>query len=539
MDFFSKQSIKLKILFIPLVGSVGFLIYLFLSLNAMNQNLDSLNNAKDIQFPLLQISTASLNKLEDIKSSLGDAVSMGEEDKLESANQLYDLLKNDLNQAANIDASTSSEIRSLIEELESYYVQAYALSKGFVDETADFSTLAEQSKEMTEKLLKVQKGLNNFNKDRNDEFISAFNSVNQKTESTVSVGITVGIITIALLFVVAYPISSATKSSIEQISSSMKRIAEEDGDLTSRINSTSKDELGVLVHWFNTFISKLQGTIKQTVDTALPLARTATNVRDLSNQSQAIFEKQLISSEQSQISVGEMNQSVERISSNASNASKSAAEAQQGANKGLADVQLTIESIQKLSKNIEESSKTVTKLEEGSNKVNVVLEVIKGIAEQTNLLALNAAIEAARAGEQGRGFAVVADEVRNLASRTQESTEEINGILEELQSAAKEAVEKMESSRTQVNKSVECASDAGESLNTITITVGEINSMNEEIADNTNQQKEISSRLVSSVSDIKSKTQESSQASNELTSVSGELSELASVLESIATQFKV
>lgn len=505
----------------------------------MNQNLDSLNNAKDIQFPLLQISAESLNRLEDIKSSLGDAVSMGEEDKLKTADQLYSQLKSDLNKAANIDASTSSEIRALIGELESYYKQAYALSKGFVDETADFSTLAEQSKEMTEKLETFQKGLNNFNKDRNKEFISAFNSVNQKTESTVSIGITVGIVTIALLFVVAYPISAATKSSIEQISSSMKRIAEEDGDLTSRINSTSKDELGVLVHWFNTFISKLQSTIKQTVDTALPLAQTATNIRELSNQSQVIFEKQLVSSEQSQISVGEMNQSVERISNNALNASSSASEAQKGANKGLADVQLTIESIQQLSRSIEESSETVTKLEEGSNKVNVVLEVIKGIAEQTNLLALNAAIEAARAGEQGRGFAVVADEVRNLASRTQESTEEINGILEELQSTAKEAVEKMESSRTQVNKSVECAGDAGESLNTITITVGEINSMNEEIADNTNQQKEISSRLVTSVSDIKSKTQESNEASQQLTSASGELSELASVLESIATQFKV
>ena len=539
MDFFTKQSIKLKILFIPLVGSVGFLIYLFVSLSAMNQNLISLTNAKDVQFPLLQISADSLNKLEDIKAALGDAVSMGEEEQLDSANQLYIELKSSLNQAANIDDNMSSDIRTLINELESYFDHAHALSKGFVDETADFSTLAEKSKEMTDNLSKLQDSLNRFNQARNDEFINAFENVNQNTESTVSIGITLGVITIALLFVVAYPISSATKNSIDQIANSMQRIAEEDGDLTSRINSSSKDEMGTLVHWFNTFIGKLQSTIKQTVDTALPLAQTATNIQQLSNKSQAIFEKQLVSSEQSQISVGEMNQSVERISNNASNASNSAEKAQQGANKGLADVQSTIESIESLSLSIEESSKTVLKLEEDSNKVNVVLEVIKGIAEQTNLLALNAAIEAARAGEQGRGFAVVADEVRNLASRTQESTEEINGILEKLQSAAKDAVQKMENSRTQVRKSVECAGDAGDSLQAINVTVSEINKMNEEITHNSSQQKEIASRLVSSVSDIKNKTQESNEASKELATVSEDLTKLASVLESIATQFKV
>ena len=319
----------------------------------------------------------------------------------------------------------------------------------------------------------------------------------------------------------------------------MKRIAEEDGDLTSRIKSSSKDELGDLVYWFNTFIGKLQQTIKQTVDTALPLAQTASTVQDLSSKSQTIFQEQLISSEQSQVSVAEMNQSVERISQNSINASRSATDAKKGADKGLADVELTIESIQNLSKNIEESAETVERLEEGSSKVNVVLEVIKGIADQTNLLALNAAIEAARAGEYGRGFAVVADEVRNLASRTQESTEEINDILEELQTTAKEAVGKMENSRAQVVKSVACAGDAGESLRAINTTVDNIHKINIEIEKNSDQQKNISDNLVLSVTDIKNKTDESNKASVEMIGVSNHLSELASVLESIATQFKV
>lgn len=515
------------------------MIYLFISLFAMNNNLVLLHNAKNIQFPLLQFSSESLIKLEKIKETLGDAAGMAEPDKLDAANVIHQELKDTLYKAAEIDSSNTSNINELIKQLESYYQLAYALSKSIVDGTADYSTLAEKSQQMSERLEKLQQDLKVFNEARNEEFIEAFNSVNEKTESTVTIGIIVGVITIVLLFAVSLPISTGIKGSIDEIIVSMRRIAEEDGDLTRRINSASQDEIGELVRWFNTFIEKLQNTIKQTVETAIPLAETASAIKQLTSRTQTIFEQQLVSSNQSQSSVDEMNQSVERISNNAANASTSAGDAKEGANNGLNDVQKTIDSIQSLAQNITESSDAVLKLEQGSSKVNVVLEVIKGIAEQTNLLALNAAIEAARAGEQGRGFAVVADEVRNLALRTQESTEEINQILEELQVSAKDAVSKMESSQNQVNVSVERASDAGDSLKNITETVSQINRMNQEIAGDTSQQIEISGRLVDSVADIQEKTQESNSASSELTEVSEKLSGLASVLESIATQFKV
>ena len=408
-----------------------------------------------------------------------------------------------------------------------------------LDETIDFSTVGESSTKMSKLLADLQENLKSFNQRRSQDFLQAFVTVEEDTESTNSIGIIIGMTTIVLLFAVAIPISLSIKSSLTDIIGSMKNIAEEDGDLTVRITTQNQDEIGDLVFWFNSFIVKLHNAIDQTVGTAKPLAKAADTIRELTHRSQIIFEEQQASAEQSKLSVEEMNQSVERISQNAQQASESAGEATTEANKGFEVVQETVSSISQLADNITDSSTAVNKLEQGSNKVNVVLEVIKGIAEQTNLLALNAAIEAARAGEQGRGFAVVADEVRNLASRTQESTEEINVILDELKSAADDAVSKMELSQNMAENSVTNANLAGDSIQGITTKIVKIDKMNQEIADDTKYQSEVSHSLVKKVSAIQEKTSESNKASAQLDEASSQLSELAGVLETITSQFKV
>jgi len=526
-------------LLIPAVGSIGFIIYLSISMYTSSVAVDLLGNAQNVRFPLLQVSERSLVLLDKIKKTLSDAVTEGEIELLEDANTMATQIQANFKKAAGVDKETATELRELEKQFDDYYKLAFEISKEMVDGTADFSTISSRSKAMSEQLLNLQNNLNSFQKKQMSSFTDSFTQVNEKAEATNNIGIVMAIITIALLFTVSVSISSAIRQNLAKVVDSFKGIAQENGDLTVRIQTTSQDEIGDLVYWFNSFMDKLQQVIKQIVDTAKPLAETASTVDELAGSSKSTAEHQMHTVEQSLLSVNEMSQSVASITSNAADAADAARNANEEAEKGHLVVNETIDGIQELADNISESAAAILKLQEDTNQVNQVLEVIKSIAEQTNLLALNAAIEAARAGEQGRGFAVVADEVRSLASRTQDSTTEINQILMQLQEAAQSAVSRMESSKNQVETSVEKANKAGDSLSAITSTVNVISDMNSQIAVATEEQHQISTLMVSHVEDIKQRAEEASEASDQMNTVSHSLSDLASEQEQITKLFKV
>jgi len=539
MDFFKTLSVRYKILLIPLVGALGFCIYLAITLVALSNIVKQLDGAYRIEYQLLQTSEYSLVRLDKIKETLGNAATMGEADLLGTANKYAQENREKLQLNIQSDKDNASFLRSLLSDFNDYYKLAYALSKEMVEGTADFATLGQRSQEMSTKLTSLQEKLNNFRAARYQSFTQAFESVNDEADSTSQTGVIVGVITIIALFAVAIPVAKTISSNLTDIIDSMKDIAQENGDLTVRLTTTSKDEMGDLVHWFNSFIEKLQGVIKNVVDTALPLAETASNISKLSNTTIESFNRQSDTVIQSRQSVEEMSQSVAEITTNAADAADAARNANMEAEKGKAVVEQTVNGIRNLAENVTQAAESINQLQEDTNRVNVVLEVIRGIAEQTNLLALNAAIEAARAGEQGRGFAVVADEVRNLASRTQESTEEINQMLGQLQGAAKKAVTMMESSRASVEESVKSANKAGDSLVVITDTVNTIADMNGAIAVATEEQHQVSGLMVGHVEDIQACADEASSASHEVAGVCEELTALASELESVARQFKV
>lgn len=539
MNFFNRMSIAAKIYIIPLIGTVSFILYLVITSTTALQNISSLEDAKDVQFPALQKANSALNDIEKAKDILASAVTTGDADLLITAQKLSDSANTDLNDIKAISPAFSDDIDVVQKQFNAYFKTAYGLSDSMVNNTADFSKIGQISATMNEQYDSSTSAMMVFRDLRLQAFKGAIADSNSSANALITVGIIMGIVTTILLFAAALPVVKGIKGNILQVIGSLRDIAQENGDLTVRIHTSSEDEIGELVKWFNQFIEKLQGVVKDIVNASLPLSDLAQNLNQLTDDTNRTIDVQQRSANQAKDAVDTMNASVADVADSAALAASAAGEATAAANEGQSVVHETVSSIRQLAENVQASSEVIKQLEVDSNKVGTVLDVIKGIAEQTNLLALNAAIEAARAGEQGRGFAVVADEVRTLASRTQQSTEEIHNTIEQLQNAARSAVSVMVKGTDRADISVQTANKAGQSLNVITETINRISSMNQQIASATDQQQAVASNIVSHVDEIHQRTLETSESSARLAVVSQELADLATNLNAIARQFRV
>ena len=319
----------------------------------------------------------------------------------------------------------------------------------------------------------------------------------------------------------------------------LENVAQGEGDLTVRLDASTRDEMGRLARAFNQFVAKLQDLVARSVDSTAQLSAASEELSMVATDSRQAVSQQLSEIDQVATAMNEMTATVQEVARNAQEAEMAARAADEQASGGQRVVHDTVAAINALAERVEGLSQTMTSLESASVDIGTVLEVIKGIAEQTNLLALNAAIEAARAGEQGRGFAVVADEVRQLASRTQQSTREIQGMIESLQATASQAAGEMEAGRKDAETSVDKAAQAGKALDDIARAVKTITDMNVQIASAAEEQAAVTEELNRNTSNIQALANQSADGSRQTDEASQELARLAADLQMGLGQFKV
>ncbi|CAH6897731.1 Methyl-accepting chemotaxis protein [Vibrio chagasii] len=326
---------------------------------------------------------------------------------------------------------------------------------------------------------------------------------------------------------------------IQNVEKAMNEIASGDGDLSQRMKVEGNDEIARLSSAFNKFVGKIHVTVEQVIFTSNAVRAEMENIKSLTQSVAEFSSNQQRESEVVAAAVHEMQATSEVVSGNALDAATASNVANHEVESADTTLGLTVTSIERLAQDIENAGGVVQELDTDVKNIASILGVIKGIAEQTNLLALNAAIEAARAGEQGRGFAVVADEVRALASKTQDSTGEIEAMIERLEIGAKHAVGVMSESKISGEKTIIQAGTAASSLSEIRNSIGKMNDMNTQIATAASQQSQVSEEVNKNVQRIAESTMQMVEMASSAENACMALAEQCEALDSLVSQFEV
>jgi methyl-accepting chemotaxis protein len=349
------------------------------------------------------------------------------------------------------------------------------------------------------------------------------------------VGIGIALLMALVVMLIARSIARPLQEAVQ----AMGNIASGESDLTRRLDTHGRDEITHLGEHFNRFNGKLQGVVGQLQGAAHALAESAGHVGDNAGAAQVRSTQQSLQMDQVATAINEVSYAVHDVAKHAEQAASEMRSAQQQVGHGQQAIHGSLQQIDRLSATIEQAVQVIRELANHSTKIGGVLEVIRAIAEQTNLLALNAAIEAARAGEQGRGFAVVADEVRLLAQRTAQSTAEIQTMIEHLQGQSEAAVKAIDTSSEASRQTVEQAREAGTSLDAISQALNNLGALNASIASATLQQSHVVEEINRNVTETAGLSQQTAEAARQSSDAGTALARLSDDLEQLLRQFRV
>ncbi len=539
MALLANLSIRGKILALAVAATIGYAIMMVISSSALSTTADRLKQLQQVYYPVLAHSTTNAVQLERMAETFTTAASIGEQDALTATDSLHDSMQQAFNAQRERLPEQAALIDQLAQQTRSYHSNARALATALISGSLAMEQVQARASAVSTELQAVKKALEGFQASSEAAFTSLVEQANSDATRANIINLLLGVLILAVVISGAIYVASQISRSVRRVAHSLEAMAQGEGDLTQVLRHDGHDELAELVTGFNDFIGKLRSAMRATIDSVNQLQATTSRLSHSSRTASDQINAQGRAIDQTTTALSEMFMTVKHVAEHAAEASHAATTADGEARNGSAVVNRTIAAINDLAGEVETTARTISQLESYTNNVGSILATIRGIAEQTNLLALNAAIEAARAGEQGRGFAVVADEVRTLASRTQQSTHEIQKVLEELQHAAKGAVQAMGRGTDMASHSVEQSDSAGNSLRAITDRVSAITVVNSQIATATEEQAQTSQLIQGYVQEIHQMAQDAISATSELDNVSQALQQVTDNLNRITGQFRV
>jgi len=537
---FKNLSVFIKVNVITAIALLALVVVIVLNAVATSANNENLDELKDKVYRIAQYSTANAFIVDRIDELYTQAVSFGDEDLIGSAEAQYQALLQNISKIEGLDeGENTAAINRFKRNLNEYNNIAKEIVTGFISGNVDFAAIQEKSKTKADLFEQIKESLDSFQKQTDAAYTQLAGDTKSRSESAIFTSIVISLVLTFVVVALGLFIGREIKSAASSAADTLGELADGDGDLKSRLNVNSQDEIGQMSINFNKFMEVLRDSISHVMSVVQPLLDNSTRLIQRVETAESAMHKQEVDSDMVKQSMNEMKISVTEISNSASEAASATEQAENEAKQSLDILNQSMAVSQALNSEIKGASEVIHKLAQDTQNVNQILDVITSIAEQTNLLALNAAIEAARAGEQGRGFAVVADEVRELASRTSKSTTEIRELLNELTNAASASVESMESASAQAERNEEYAMQTGDSVKVIASHINTIHHLNTQVATATEQQTAVASTVVTNVEDMNSSITSSLEALSDIRDVSSGLHGLSDDLLEAASKFKL